>query len=130
MSYVDGFVIAIKKSKLEEYRKMAEMGKAVWLKHGALDYKECVGDDLTPKMPDMPGAENMPKQMTFVDLAKAGPDETVIFSYIVFRDRAHRDEVNAKVMSDPSMTPEAMKDQPMPFEMNRMTYGGFKVIVE
>lgn len=130
MSYVDGFVIAIKKSKVEEYKKMAEGGKAVWLQHGALDYKECVGEDLTPAMPDMPGMENMPKQKTFVELAKAQPDETVIFSYIVFKDRAHRDEVNAKVMSDPSMTPDAMKDQPMPFEMNKMTYGGFQTIVE
>lgn len=130
MSYVDGFVIAIKKSKVEDYKKMAEQGKAVWLKHGALDYKECVGDDLTPKMPDMPEMQNMPKPMTFVDLAKSQEDETVIFSYIVFKDRAHRDEVNAKVMSDPSMTPDAMKDQPMPFEMNKMTYGGFQAIVE
>ncbi len=130
MSYVDGFVIVVKKSKLEEYKKMAEVGKAVWLKHGALDYKECVGEDLTPVMPDMPGMENMPKQKTFVELAGAQPDEAVIFSYIVFKDRMHRDEVNAKVMSDPSMTPEAMKDQPMPFEMNKMTYGGFQAIVE
>lgn len=130
MSYIDGFVIAIKKSKVEEYKKMAEQGKQVWLKHGALDYKECVGEDLTPAMPEMPGMENMPKQKTFVELAGAQPDETVIFSYIVFKDRAHRDEVNAKVMADPSMTPEAMKDQPMPFEMNKMTYGGFQAIVE
>jgi uncharacterized protein YbaA (DUF1428 family) len=130
MSYVDGFVIVIKKSKVEDYKKMAMQGKEMWLKHGALDYKECVGDDLTPKMPDMPGMENMPKANTFVNLAKPQADETIVFSYIVFRDRAHRDEVNAKVMSDPAMTPEAMKDQPMPFEMNKMTYGGFQTIVE
>ncbi len=130
MTYVDGFVIAIKKSKVEEYKKMAMGGKEIWLKHGALDYKECVGDDLVPKMPDMPGMESMPKPMTFVDLAKPVADETVVFSYIVFRDRAHRDEVNAKVMNDPSMTPEAMKDQPMPFDVQRMAYGGFQTIVE
>jgi len=130
MSYVDGFVIVLPKKNVEAYKKMAEGGREMWLKHGALDYKECAGDDLTPKMPDMPGMQNMLKPLTFVELARPKEDETVIFSYIVYRDRAHRDEVNAKVMSDPSMSPEAMKDQPMPFEMNKMAYGGFQTIVE
>ena len=130
MSYVDGFVIVIKKSNVEDYKKMATQGKEMWLKHGALDYKECVGDDLTPKMPDMPGMESMPKPLTFVELARPAADETVVFSYIVYKDRAHRDEVNAKVMQDPAMTPEAMKDKPMPFDMQKMAYGGFQTIVE
>src|SRR6185295_5380498 len=97
-------------------------------KHGALDYKECVGDDLRPQMPDAPGMEGM-KPWNFPDMLKLKDDETAVFSYIVFRDRAHRDEVNAKVMSDPSMNDPANKNQPMPFDVTKMAYGGFTAIV-
>ena len=123
MTYVDGFVIAIPKKNVASYKKMAELGKKIWVKHGALDYYECIGDDLNPKMGGM-------KIPTFPQIAKAKPNETVIFSFIVFKNKAHRNQVNKKVMKDPSMSPDKMKDFPMPFEMNRMTYGGFKTIVQ
>lgn len=105
---------------------MAEGGKVVWMKHGALDYKECVGDDLNPSMdiPDAPKVETRP----FPQLLNLGDDETVVFSYILYRDRAHRDEVNKKVMSDSSM--DEFKDKPMPFDMKKFSYGGFEVIVD
>ena len=122
--YVDGFLIPLKKKNLEEYKKMAKIGAKLWKKYGALDYKECVGDDLFPK--GMPGM----KPAQFPKLAKAKSDETVVFSYIVFKSRKHRDEVNAKVMKDPIMNDPKNKDMSMPFEMKRMAYGGFEVIVE
>ena len=125
MAYVDGFVIVIPTKNVPEYKKMAEEGCKTWMKYGALDYKECIGDDLTPNM----GPE-MQDPLTFPKLTNASPDETVVFSYIVFKSRAHRDEVNAKVMADPAMSPEAMKDKPMPFDMKRLSYGGFEAIVE
>jgi len=116
MSYVDGFVIPVPKKQIAAYRRMARLGKKVWLKHGALDYKECVGDDLAVKW-----------GLPFTKLVALKPGETVIFSYIVFKSRAHRDRVNAKVMKEMSaMAPP--KD--MPFDMKRMAYGGFKTIVE
>ncbi len=120
MKYVDGFVIAVPEKNLPEYRKMAEMGEKLWKKHGALEYFECVGDDLNPE-----GAG-----IKFPQMVDAGPGETVVFSFIVFKSRAHRDEVNAKVMKDPWMDSPEMKDKPMPFDMKRMAYGGFNVIVE
>ena len=128
MPYVDGFVIAIPKKNLEDYKKMAEKGRDIWMKHGAVDYKECVGEDMNPNMDEIGVDENM-KAGTFPQLVNAKEAEVVVFSYIVFKSRAHRDEVNAKVMSDPEMSPEAFKDKPMPFEMNRMCYGGFESIV-
>ncbi len=112
-AYVDGFLLVVPKGKAAEYRKMATLGKKLWMKHGALDYKECVGDDLTPK--------------GFPSAIKAKKGETVWFSFIVFKSRKHRDEVNAKVMKDSSM--DAWKDQPMPMDMKRFAYGGFKVEV-
>ncbi len=121
--YVDGFVLVVPKNKTQEYKKMAAFGKKLWMKHGALDYMECIGDDLHPK--SMPGI----KSRSFVDAAKAKRGETVWFSFIVFKSRKHRDEVNANVMKDPSMNDPAWKDQPMPFDMKRVTYGGFKVEV-
>ncbi len=116
--YVDGFLLSVPKKELEEYRKMAKEASKVWKKHGALEYKECVGEDLKPK-----GVT-----FTFPKAAKTKPTEVVIFSYIVFKSRAHRDAVNAKVMSDPFM--DKYKDKPMPFDMKRMSYGGFEAIVE
>lgn len=121
MKYVDGFVIAVPEENLPAYREMAKTGAKVWKKHGALEYFECVGDDLTPAM--MPG-------ISFAKMAKAKEGETVIFSFIVFKSRAHRDSVNAKVMQDPLMNDPAWKDKPMPFDMKRFAYGGFRVIVE
>ena len=114
MAYVDGFLIAVPRSKVSAYVKMARQGKKIWMQHGALDYKECVGDDLGAKWGTTP----------FSRIMKLKPGEVVVFSYIVFKSRAHRDRVNAKVM-------KSMPDQPteMPFSMKRMTYGGFKVLV-
>lgn len=126
MRYVDGFLIVVPADKLDAYRAMAEEGRDVWMKHGALDYKECVGDDLTPQMDGMDGMETL----SFPTLTKLAADERLIFAFIVFKSREHRDEVNAKVMSDPAMSPEVMKEKPMPFEMKRFSYGGFEVLVD
>lgn len=120
MKYVDGFVITMPKKNLKAYEKMAKLGGKVWKKHGALDYKECIADDMSPE-----GVK-----LTFPSLTKAKPDEIVVFSYITFKSRAHRDKVNAKVMKDPLMDAGNYKDKPMPFEMDRMSYGGFKTIVD
>jgi uncharacterized protein YbaA (DUF1428 family) len=114
--YVDGFVLAVPKKNLAAYRKMAALGAKVWKEHGALEYVECVGDDLATKT-----------GTTFLKLAKAKPGETVFFSFIVYKSRAHRDAVNKKVMQDPRM---AKAPSPMPFDMRRMAFGGFKALVE
>ena len=116
MSYVDGFVIPVPKKNLKAYRKMAEMGKKIWMKYGAVAYMECVGDDLHPKF-----------GLPFPRIVKPKAGETVIFSFIVYKSKAHRNQVNAKVMKDPSMN-EMPKE--MPFDFKRMCYGGFKAIVE
>lgn len=121
--YVDGFVIPVPKKNLAAYRKMAQMGGKLWKKYGALEYFECVGDDLNPDMGGM-------KFFKFPQMAKVKSGETVIFSFIVYKSRAHRDQVNAKVMKDPAMNDPKYKDQPMPFDVKRMAYGGFKTIVE
>ena len=123
-TYVDGFVLVVPKKNLAEYRKMAQLGKRMWMKYGALDYKECVGDDLQPK--GMGG----PKPLSFLKMAKAKSGETVWFSFIVYKSKKHRNEVNAKVMKDPAMNDPKWKDMPMPFDMRRFASGGFKVIVE
>src|SRR5688572_11878846 len=117
MSYVDGFVIPVPKRKLRQYRRMAEMGRKIWTKHGALDYKECAGDDLASKW-----------GTTFTKMMKLKPGETAVFAYIVFKSRAHRDRVNAKVMKEMAAMGGLPKD--MPFDPKRMAYGGFKTIVE
>lgn len=115
MPYVDGYVLPVPKRKLKAYLRMARMGKRMWMKHGALDYKECVGDDLKVKW-----------GMPFPRMMKLKPGETVVFSYILYKSRAHRDRVNAKVMQGM----ETMgKDFVMPFDVKRMVYGGFKVLV-
>jgi uncharacterized protein YbaA (DUF1428 family) len=115
MRYVDGFVIPIPKKNLKAYLRMARMGAEIWMKHGALDYKECVGDDLESKW-----------GTPFPRLMKLKPGETVVFSYIVYKSRAHRDRVNAKVMKEM----EKMGDMKAPFDMKRMVYGGFNVLVD
>lgn len=119
MSYVDGFVIALPKKNLKMYKKMATLGKKTWMKHGALDYKETILQDA--KIPDV---------VPFTKLAGAKKNETVVFAYIVFKNRKHRDAVNAKVMKDPEMNPDQWKDKPMPFDMKKMAYSGFEAIVE
>lgn len=121
--YVDGFVLAVPKSKLKVYRKMASEGGKMWKKYGALEYIEALGDDLHPKMP---GAKigNFPKNM------KLKKGETVFFSFIVYKSRAHRDAVNAKVMKQMTKEMEKHKDQKMPFDTKRMLYGGFSAIVD
>ncbi len=122
--YVDGFVLVVPKDKTEEYKKMAEEGKEAWMKHGALEYYECMGNDLEPK--EMDGM----KPLAFTDMAKAGSDETVWFSFIVFTSKEHRDEVNKKVMDEMNEKYKDAKDMSMPFDMQRMAYGGFSVEVE
>ena len=123
MRYVDGYVLPISKKNLKAYARMAQGAGKVWREHGALDYKECVGDDLNPNMGGM-------KILTFPKMAKTRTGETVVFSFIVYKSRAHRDQVNAKVMKDPSMNDPKNKDMQMPFDMKKMAYGGFKVLVD
>lgn len=122
--YVDGFVLVVPNDKQEEYKKMAEGGRDSWMKHGALAYFECRGDDLIPQ--EMGGN----KARAFTDLAGAKSDETVWFSFIIFASKAHRDEVNTKVMSEMNEQMKEFQDMQMPFDMQRMAYGGFQVEVE
>lgn len=117
-TYIDGFVIPVPKDKLDEYLSIAEKAGEVWRDHGALEYYECVGDDMEAK--DM---------ISFPQLANCSPDEVVVFSWIMYRSREHRDEVNAKVMADPRLE-EMMKSENQPFDCKRMAYGGFKVLVK
>lgn len=121
--YVDGFVLPIPKKNLKAYQRMARIGGKIWKKHGALEYFECVGDDLKPDM----GAF---KIATFPGTIKPKPGETVVFSFIVFKSRAHRDRVNSRVFKDPLMNDPKQGEKPMPFDMKRMLYGGFRVIVD
>lgn len=127
MKYVDGFVLVVPEKNMEAYRQMAEQAGKVWKKHGALEYIECVGEDLNPAVPQ--GVPPEMKGVTFPQLAGTKPGETVVFSYILFNSRQHRDEVNARVMQDSYMTSQS-PGQEMPFDMKRMAYGGFQVIVE
>lgn len=116
MSYVDGFVLPVPKKNLAAYKKMANLGRRTWMKHGALQYFECVGHELEP-----------PFGLPFPKGIGAKPGETVIFAFIIYKSKAHRDAVNKKVMSDPAMGTAPKK---MPFDVKRMLYGGFKTIVE
>ncbi len=115
MGYVDGFVIPIPKSKIAAYKKMAKLGAKIWREYGALDYYECIGDDL-----------NIQGIKPFGKLAQLKSNETVILALIVYKSKAHRNQVNKKVMQDPRMhsIPE------MPFDPKRMTVGGFKILVK
>lgn len=118
-NYVDGFVLVVPKNKVAAYRKMATEGRDVWMKFGALDYKECMLDDAKPTH----------VTLTFPKMAKAKNNETVWFSFITFKSRAHRDQVNKKVMAEMDKIYKDQKNFSMPFDMKRMAYGGFKVIV-
>jgi len=122
--YVDGFLLVVPKDKLAEYKKMAAMGAKIWMKHGALDYKECVGDDMDAK-----GMDGKPSPMNFPKAAKAKEDELVIFSYILFESKTRRNKVNKMVMADPAMSADQWEGKDMPFDMKRFSYGGFKVLV-
>ena len=116
MAYVYGFVLIVPKSNIEDYRKIAKKAGKVWRDHGALEYRECVGQDL-----DIPFGRPFPK------LLKLKPDETAVFSWIVYRSRAHRDQVNAKVMKDERLA--GMDPKTMPFDIKKMSMGGFDVLV-
>ena len=117
MKYVDGYVLPVPKKNLKAYARIAQKAGKVWREHGALEYRECVGDDLDVKW-----------GVPFPKVVKRKPGETVVFSWIVFKSRAHRDRINAKVMKDPRIT--AMDPKSMPFDSKRMVYGGFKILVE
>ena len=117
MPYVDGYVLPVPKKNLAAYRRMARVASRVWRDHGALEYRECAGDDLTVQC-----------GLPFTKLVRLKPGETVVFAWIVYRSKAQRDRVNALVMKDPRLT--AFGTKSMPFDIRRMTYGGFKVIVE
>jgi uncharacterized protein YbaA (DUF1428 family) len=118
MRYVDGYVLPVPKKNVAAYRRMAQKAGKVWRDHGALEYIECVADDVKPG-----------KQTSFPQSVKLKAGETVVFAYIVYKSRAHRDRVNAKVMKDPRLA-NMMDPRAMPFDGKRMFWGGFKVLVE
>jgi len=122
--YIDGFVLVVPKGKEAEYQKMAEMGRDSWMKHGALQYFECRGDDL--KQQEMGGE----KSRDFAEMAGASDDENVWFSFIVFESKEHRDEVNKKVMAEMDESYSDQSGFEMPNDMKKMAYGGFEVAVE
>ncbi len=122
--YVDGFVFVVPKNKVSEYMKMAQEGKKSWMKHGALQYFECMGEELKTK--DVGGG----KALEFTELMKTKSTENVWFSFVVYKSKKHRDEVNKKVMDEMSEKYKDVKDFTMPFDMKRMTQGGFSVEVE
>jgi uncharacterized protein YbaA (DUF1428 family) len=118
MPYVDGFVLPVPKKKVEAYKRMAKKAGKVWREHGAIEFKECIADDVP-----------MGKLTSFPRSVKRKPNETVIFSYIVYKSRAHRDRVMAKVMQDKRIA-DMMNTKDLPFDAKRMIHGGFKVLVE
>ena len=116
--YVDGFVLPVPKDKVDAYRRMARKAGKIWREHGALEYRECVADDVKKG-----------EVTSFPRSVKLKSNETVVFAWIVYRSRAHRDRVNAKVMKDPRLM-EGMDPKTMPFDTKRMFWGGFGVIVD
>ena len=116
--YVDGFVVPLPKKNLTAYLRLARMAAKVWREHGALEYRECIGDDI-----------DTTSGVAFPRVARTRPGETVVLAWIVYKSRAHRDRVNAKVMKDPRMN-KPMDPKTMPFDVKKMVYGGFKVIVD
>ena len=117
MPYVDGFVLPLPKRNLKTYRRLSTKAGKIWREHGAVDYWECVADDVKPG-----------KLTSFPRSVKLKSGETVLFSWIVFKSRAHRDQVNAKVIADPRLA-EMMDGKMAPFDAQRMIYGGFKALV-
>ena len=118
MAYVDGFIVPVPKKSLAAYRRMARQAGKVWREHGALEFRECVADDVKKG-----------KWTSFPRSVKLKPNETVVFSWIAYKSRAHRDRVNAKVMKDKRLA-NMMDVKSIPFDAKRMIYGGFKVLVE
>jgi uncharacterized protein YbaA (DUF1428 family) len=116
-NYIDGYVLPLPKKNVKAYRKLAQAAGRIWRKHGAVGFHESIGDDLRVKM-----------GVPFTRAVKLKPGETVLFSWIVFKSRAHRDRVNAKVMKDPKFS--SINPDPMPFDPRRMVYGGFKTLLE
>ena len=116
--YVDGFLLPVPKRKVAAYRRMAQKAGKIWRKYGAVEFRECVGDDL-----------NIKGMTSFTKRVKVKPGETVFFSWIVFKSRAQRDRVNARVMKDPAIA-KMMDPKDMPFDVRRMAYGGFKMLVD
>ncbi|MDB6021756.1 MAG: hypothetical protein JWQ04_1613 [Pedosphaera sp.] len=116
--YIDGFVLPVPKKNIAAYRRLAQRASKIWREHGALEYRECVGDDLDVKF-----------GVPFPRGIKAKPEETVVFAWIVYKSRGHRDRVNAKVMKDPRIA-KMCDPKDMPFDCKRMLYGGFKTLVE
>ncbi len=118
MGYTDGFLLVVPTKKLKAYETMAKKAGKIWREHGALEYRECFGDDIAVKM-----------GVPFSKPLKLKRGETVVFSWVVYKNRAHRDRVNAKVMKDPRLN--ALCDENnMPFDPKRMCYGGFKIAVD
>lgn len=117
MAYVDGFVLPVPEDRIGEYRKIARKAGKVWMEHGALQYVECVADDVQPG-----------KLTSFPQAVKLKPGEVVVFAWIVYKSRAHRDRVNKLAMADPRLA--AMGPESMPFDGKRMFWGGFKPFVE
>ena len=118
MRYVDGYVVPVPKKKLAVYRRMAQKAGKVWRDHGALEYIECIADDVKPG-----------KHTSFPQSVKLKAGETVVFAYIVYKSRADRDRINAKVMKDPRLA-DMMDPKALPFDGKRMFWGGFKVMIE
>lgn len=118
MPYIDGFLLPVPKRNLAAYRRMAKAAGKIWRKYGATEYRECVGDDLKVQM-----------GKSFPSRARTKPGETVVFSWIVYKSRRDRHRVNARVMNDPKIK-KMMENKKMPFDVKRMAYGGFKVIVD
>jgi uncharacterized protein YbaA (DUF1428 family) len=116
--YVDGFVLPLPRRNLDAYRRMARKAGKIWREHGALEYRECVAEDV-----------QMGEVTSFPRSVQVKRGETVVFSWIVFKSRAHRDRVNAKVMKDPRLA-DMMNPKAMPFDGKRMIYGGFDVVVD
>jgi uncharacterized protein YbaA (DUF1428 family) len=117
MAYVDGYVLPVPKKSLKTYRRLAREAGRIWREYGALEFRECVGEDLNVKL-----------GLPFPRRVKLKPGETVVFSWIMFRSRAHRDRVNAKVMKDKRIA--GLDPTSMPFDAKRMSYGGFTVLVD
>jgi uncharacterized protein YbaA (DUF1428 family) len=118
MPYVDGFIVPVAKKNLQAYRNMAKTAGKVWREHGALEFRESIAEDV-----------KVGKRTSFPRSVKLKPGETVIFSWIVYKSRAHRDRVNAKVMKDPRLA-EMMNPQAMPFDGKRMIFGGFEIMID
>ncbi|MGE0153260.1 MAG: DUF1428 domain-containing protein [Reyranellaceae bacterium] len=116
--YVDGFVLIVPKKNLDAYRRMSRKAGKIWREYGALEYRECVGEDLKAKF-----------GLPFGKLTKAKPNEAVVFSWIVYKSRKDRDKINAKVMADKRLS-DGMDPNKMPFDLKRMSYGGFEVFVD